>query len=387
MSSNRYQNGTLEKRKSAKGLMYFLRFRQREGDSCSRPRLEVGLVSSFSTKTDLKRAIEAVRSEFNSPAAAKPKPVMLFGDVIAKYEEKAMPDRYSTSQSYKSILKVHVKPKWGALPVSEVTPPEVEDWILKLRTTPRKPGGPTHSLAPKTQGHVKGVMSVLLRYAMFLGAMPAAVNPMTLFTISSKRKKKPRILTQAEFKVLVEKITTEPFRTMVIVAGCLGLGASELIGIRWEDIDWIEGVVKIHTGVVNGRVDDVKNEFRRKPLPIHPKLIEVLEAHRSRSKFKEDDDWVFASPYTAGETPYDPGDARKKHIVPAAAAAGLGDEIGWHTFRHSYRAWLGQKKTPLELQRDLMRHSNIATTMDIYGGTFSDELREANATVVEGLLQ
>jgi len=56
----------------------------------------------------------------------------------------------------------------------------------------------------------------------------------------------------------------------------------------------------------------------------------------------------------------------KDHIQPAAVSAGVG-KVGWHTFPHSYRAWLKRFATPTEIQKDLMRHSNLRTTLEIYG--------------------
>jgi integrase len=231
-------------------------------------------------------------------------------------------------------------------------------------------------------------MSVLFRFAMHHEYIPAAENPMRLFPMSTARKKEPRILTRKEFKLLVEKMPVGIFRTMVIVCGCLGLRASEVAGLRWEDIDWLKREIHIRNGVVNGRIGDVKTKASRRKLPLSPSLFRELEARRKYSEFKEFDDFIFASPYSAGERPYDPGEVRKKYIDAAATAACLGQGIGWHTLRHSYRRWIGEKDHPLELQRDLMRHSQMSTTMDIYGGSsFPEKLREASEELVEDLLQ
>lgn len=409
MPSNRYQAGALEKRSTSLGMCWFLRFRECEEGTTKRPRIRIGLLADLPTKAAARRAADQIRQEFNNPTAPKPKPVTLFRDLIDKYEKEEMPERYSTSASYKSMVKVHILPKWGSLPVAEVRPGAVKEWILGLHTKPKNPKATPRPLAPKSRGHIKGLMSVLFRYAMLHDFIPAAVNPMTLFPMATARKKEPRILTIAEFKRLVIELTAEPFRSMVVVSGCLGLICSELVGIRWEDIDWIGKFVRIRTGVVNGKIGGVKNDFRKKPLPLSDLLIAVLEARFKEAEFKDPEDWVFASPYSAGETPYNPGEVLKTYIRPAAidmeirfakeqkgsdltateyaAAIALGKRIGWHTFRHSYRAWLGDSGAKMELQRDLMRHSNITTTMDIYGGTFSEAMREANHKVVETLLQ
>ena len=52
--------------------------------------------------------------------------------------------------------------------------------------------------------------------------------------------------------------------------------------------------------------------------------------------------------------------------MPAGLKLGLG-RIGFHTFRHTYRAWLDETGAPMGVQQKLMRHAHISTTMDQYG--------------------
>jgi integrase len=69
-------------------------------------------------------------------------------------------------------------------------------------------------------------------------------------------------------------------------------------------------------------------------------------------------------------------------LSPAAVRAGLGP-IGWHTLRHTYRAWLGDNGEPLTVQKQLMRQASIQTTLNTYGGGMMDSMREAHGRVVK----
>jgi integrase len=60
--------------------------------------------------------------------------------------------------------------------------------------------------------------------------------------------------------------------------------------------------------------------------------------------------------------------------------------VGWHTFRHSYKSWMVAAKISPAQMKDLMRHSNIETTMNVYGRTLTPEMRAANAVVAGQLL-
>jgi integrase len=67
----------------------------------------------------------------------------------------------------------------------------------------------------------------------------------------------------------------------------------------------------------------------------------------------------------------------------AGAKAGIGG-LGTHSLRHTYRSWLDAVGTPIAVQQKLMRHSDIRTTMNVYGDVVTDEMAHA-ASKVAGL--
>jgi integrase len=64
----------------------------------------------------------------------------------------------------------------------------------------------------------------------------------------------------------------------------------------------------------------------------------------------------------------------------ATKAAGLG-RLGTHSFRHTYRSWLDAVEAAITVQQRLMRHSDIQTTLNIYGDVVTDEMAQANSKV------
>jgi integrase len=95
---------------------------------------------------------------------------------------------------------------------------------------------------------------------------------------------------------------------------------------------------------------------------------------------------VFPNPTTL--KPYWQESICADHIKPAAVKAGVGTNIGWHTFRHTYRTWLDSTGAPIAMQRELMRHASIETTMNVYGrAVMSDAKRQANSQVVQMALR
>jgi integrase len=92
------------------------------------------------------------------------------------------------------------------------------------------------------------------------------------------------------------------------------------------------------------------------------------------------------SPNPVTGRPYHQEEIQKTHIRNAGIATGIGSDIGWHTFRHSYRSWLDETGAPLTVQKELMCHASIQTTMNIYGKAMTDSKRQAHSKVVEMVL-
>jgi hypothetical protein len=78
-------------------------------------------------------------------------------------------------------------------------------------------------------------------------------------------------------------------------------------------------------------------------VPIATELANELLSYRNRC-YPAAEGWLFASPAT--EKPYHQEKIQKKHIRPAAKAAGINCKVGWKTFRHSFRCWLDQTEAP-----------------------------------------
>jgi integrase len=60
---------------------------------------------------------------------------------------------------------------------------------------------------------------------------------------------------------------------------------------------------------------------------------------------------------------------------------GIPDSLGWHTFRHTYRTLLDETEAPGSVQQELMRHTDIRTTMNVYGDVITNEESEALAKI------
>jgi len=69
--------------------------------------------------------------------------------------------------------------------------------------------------------------------------------------------RKKLIITPEQFQQICDRLD-EPFRTMVVIAMCLGLRVSEILALKWADFDFEEGTLMITRGTVHGRIGRVK---------------------------------------------------------------------------------------------------------------------------------
>src|SRR5277367_595053 len=142
-------------------------------------------------------------------------------------------------------------------------------------------------------------MHLVFKCAERWGIIELGKNPVSLVRVknASKRLKRPRVLDVDEFFEILKHLG-EPYHTMVLVAQCLGLRVSEILGLQWGDFDFEGRTVLVQHSVVGGRVDEVKTEYSKDDVPLDPRLAEVLLHWRSVSIFPEESDWVFANPVT-----------------------------------------------------------------------------------------
>jgi len=268
----------------------------------------------------------------------------------------------------------------------EVASREYERWerhrcITDLQARPVELWLDGLNLSPKSRVHIRTLIRELWDLAMWAGHVPVERNPMELVTVrgATKRTRKPRSLTVEEFQKFIRHLE-EPFRTLALVCVCFGLRVSECLALKWSDVDWLDGKLRVERGIVRQQVGEVKTIYSGRLMAIDAEMLEVLKAWKQTSQFSADEDWIFASPVQLGALPWSyPWIWRV--FQRAAAAAQIG-KLATHTMRHTYRSWLDAVGTGIAVQQKLMRHSDIRTTLNVYGDVITDEMAQAHTKVV-----
>jgi len=357
MSVTRYQTGSIERVKRAKGPdVWVYRFRETvDGERLYRSRV-LGTVKEYKNKTEAKRAVENLRAEIN--AAEERAGKMTVRDAWGHFQAHELRDpdvgrSPSTIAGYLDYFRSQILPDWGNVSLEDVKAVAVEKWLRSLNLAP--------GTKAKIRNHLSSLFSHCIRHELYSKA-----NPISSVRQSAKRRREPDILTVDELKAIIARIGPPAIRVMVLVAGSSALRRSELRGLKWCDLDFDDLWFHLRRGVVRKHQTQMKTEASRKGIPMLPELAEVLKQWRTETPYPRDEDWVFASPFTGGERPYWAESALVKHVRPAAEKAGIKKMIGWHTFRHSLGTLMKTNREDVKTIQELLRHANSRITLDVY---------------------
>lgn len=122
----------------------------------------------------------------------------------------------------------------------------------------------------------------------------------------------------------------------------------ELIALRWRDVDWSASKVRVRRSYTRGRFSSPKSKNSVRAVPMVDELGGILERLYQRSRWRRDDDLVFAHPATGGVIPPEHISRRMKK---ALRAAGLDATLVFRSLRHSFATRAAAVGTPMRTLR------------------------------------
>jgi len=302
---------------------------------------------------------------------------------VAQAAEKWLADcedrlEVTTAESYRQHFDNHIAPFIGAVKLSQLTVPVVREFADQLRANGRQPA---------TIKKVIGDLSSILTDAQERGL--AAQNVVRSLSGRKKRREAERrqkkrlkvgvdIPTPGEIQAIIAHLNGR-YRPMLLTAIFTGLRASELRGLRWEDVDLKKAEVHVRQRADRYRnIGAPKSSAGQRTIPMPPLLVNTLREWKLKCP-RGDLDLVF--PTSAGAVQYLPNIVARG-LVPVQIAAGVvtadgkAKYPGLHALRHFYASWCinrvkdGGLELPLKTVQHRLGHSSIQMTADTYGHLF-----------------
>jgi integrase len=300
------------------------------------------------------------------------------GELWIKACEEAELER-ATIDGYKQHLRLHINPRLGSYKLSTLTVPLMRKFKDDLRTDGR------------SSTRVRVVMaslSALLADALERGLV--ATNAVRSMKRENKRRSKKEqkrklkvgvdIPSPDEIKRLIAHLP-DKYRPLLLTATFTGLRASELRGLRWEDVDLPHAKLHVRQRADRyNKIDKPKSESSERAVPLLPMVANTLREWKLRCPKGEHGKLEFIFPTGTGEIEYH-SNILQRGLEPAQIAAGIVDDKGkpkyaLHALRHFYASWCinrekeGGLELPLKMVQERLGHATLAMTADRYGHLF-----------------
>lgn len=332
------------------------------------------------TAAEARRELRKVRKRIEDGQPAKDAPDTV-ASWLKRWRESSLSasDRKATTKSlYGSLSRKHLEgTDIGVKRLDRLKPSDVEALIVELRG---------NKLADSTVRQVYTVLRQALDVAVRDGLL--ASNPAAKVKRPGVARQEARYLPAADVARLLDAARGLRYYVAVLVMASTGLRRGEVAGLLWSDVDLDKGELTVrHTlSRVDGALvlTEPKTDRSRRRVPLHSGVVTALKGWRTQQlqeRLAAGDQWTDSGVVFATElgTMVDPRNMLRT-VEMAAAKAGI-ENVGAHTMRHSAAvAWL-ESGVHIKAAADLLGHSSISITGDLYGHTSDDTARAA----VDGL--
>ena len=286
--------------------------------------------------------------------------------------------RPSTAANYATIARTHLVPMLGAKKLARLTPDDVEELLRQKHEA---------GLSPNTVRLIRAVLRRALRHAERQGKVSRNVAAL----VDGVRVPKPqkRALSLDEAQRLLASAREDRLGALYATLLELGLRLGEAIGLQWADVDLEGGTLTISRRLDrSGATAETKTDGSRRTLHLSAGLVAALRAHAGRQgddmlragELWQETGFVFTSEVG---TPLDQSNLRRR-FAKVCEAAGVG-KVTPHELRHSAATLLLARGVPLHVVSEVLGHSSIRETKDVYGHLVAEDGRRAAKAMGEAL--
>ena len=284
----------------------------------------------------------------------------------------------TTVNGYRNIIRKHMRPALGAVRLSDLTPELINGYYQWLSDE--------KDLSPNTIRKHHILLHTALQAACRQGVLPA--NPVRRATPPQATSTDVAYYTPTRLSRLLKEVHGLPLELPVKLACHLGLRRSEVLGLRWRDVDLQAGLLSVRRvrTTVGYRVVEkppkTPDSCRTLSIGALDGLLELLrdlQAQRRQDGVPcSPDDYLVLN--RKGE-PWHP------NVLSADLAGFVSDRqlppITFHGLRHTFASMANNARVPMYQISRAMGHSNPNITQRIYTHLFDQTHGEVLAAVAD----
>jgi integrase len=243
-----------------------------------------------------------------------------------------------------------------------------------------------------------GASSVLYTHRILHTALEQAVkigvlgrNPAHSATLPRREQKEMKNLSEQQVGLFLVAASASRYRSLYHLAVTTGMRISELRGLKWEDIDWSKGAIKVCRQLQEAAgkglpFSEPKTRSGYRTIKVGETTLRDLQEHRQRMAVERavagsnwsENDLIFTS--NRG-TPFSQSNVYKD-FRRVLAAANL-PRIRIHDLRHTAASLMLNRGIPVLVVSKRLGHSNPSVTLNVYAHTSVDMQNEAASLMDE----
>lgn len=330
---------------------------------------------TFRSHSEAKRFQRAIEGELVHGAVVDPRSGQ---DNVAEFAERWLGSlvdlRPSTHARVTTVIRQHVVPEFGALPLVGITTEHVTAWVVGSRVG-----------ASSTRKNLFALRAML---QAAVDEQRLRRNPAMGVRVPAEPRSEQRFLTVTQAMAVADAVHPR-MRSLVLVATFGGLRFGELAALRVRDFDTAKGAVRVRETLVDlgGRVQfgppKTKRSLRSVTLP---SSIATQVARHIRT-YTDGDSSSLVFTGAKGQA-LRRGWFRGAHWVPATRQCGL-EGVRFHDLRHTFVSlWIAAGRNAKEVST-VAGHSSVAFTLDRYGHLYEqadDDLGDRLDALLRGLV-
>ncbi len=281
-----------------------------------------------------------------------------------------------TFERYAELLRLHVKPTFGATPVQKITATQVDELYTKLRAT----------LAERTILHVHRVFGLSLKDAarkQVISRSPMAnvttPSPTKVEAGTDDVKEQIHALDQAKLDTLLRHFRGSSLFRMVALDAATGLRQGELLALRWSDIDFDRCRIRVERSVEDTkeyglRFKAPKNKTSRRTIAIDAGTAAMLNAYRLEAAETAlafgvrlpDDALLFPDRADRFYAPRRGRNVTKEFTRIVGKLGREFDGFRFHDIRHTHATLLLTNGVPITAVSQRLGHASPTITLGVY---------------------
>lgn len=312
----------------------------------------------------------------------------------------------TTCSLYKNYINAYIIPRIGKLQLQELQTSDLqrfyklmlEEGRIKRSKEKETDSADTEStlppgLAPKTVHRMHQVLNAALKQAF--DEKKITYNPCESAKPPKPTTKPIQPLSADQVRTFLKTIKDDWFFPVYFTELGTGLRRGELLGLKWKDVDLKAATIQVWRSlvVVDGKPElqeDVKTKTSKRNSPIPAAVVKTLTKYKSKQAqlllslgYKvTEDDLVFT--WQDGRV-IDPNYCRK-HFSKLLENAKL-PHVHFHDLRHTFATLLLEAGEHPKVVQELLGHSNISTTLDLYSHVVPSMKTRAASTINNFLIQ